>query len=101
MDVLVANLREAYRVSINDLAWDDAGHPAARWPNWTDSPPRSAIRPSGATTRRWPSAGMTCTATSSGAPGSTDRELGKLGGPVDRDEWLMTPQTVNAYYNPG
>jgi putative endopeptidase len=30
-----------------------------------------------------------------------DRELGKLGGPVDRDEWFMTPQTVNAYYNPG
>ena len=27
-------------------------------------------------------------------------ELGKLGGPVDRDEWHMTPQTVNAYYNP-
>jgi predicted metalloendopeptidase len=24
-----------------------------------------------------------------------------LGGPVDRDEWFMTPQTVNAYYNPG
>jgi len=30
----------------------------------------------------------------------TDRELAKLGGPIDRDEWLMTPQTVNAYYNP-
>jgi putative endopeptidase len=30
-----------------------------------------------------------------------DRELSKLGGPVDRDEWFMTPQTVNAYYNPG
>ena len=30
-----------------------------------------------------------------------DRELGKLGGPVDRDEWFLTPQTVNAYYNPG
>ncbi|GAA1051478.1 M13 family metallopeptidase [Dietzia natronolimnaea] len=27
-------------------------------------------------------------------------ELGKLGGPVDRGEWHMTPQTVNAYYNP-
>lgn len=24
----------------------------------------------------------------------------KLGTPVDRDEWHMTPQTVNAYYNP-
>ncbi|MFZ1361854.1 MAG: M13-type metalloendopeptidase [Candidatus Nanopelagicales bacterium] len=30
-----------------------------------------------------------------------DRELAKLGGPVDRDEWFMLPQTVNAYYNPG
>jgi len=29
-----------------------------------------------------------------------DRNLAKLGGPVDRTEWYMTPQTVNAYYNP-
>jgi len=27
-------------------------------------------------------------------------DLDKLGKPVDRDEWFMTPQTVNAYYNP-
>lgn len=27
-------------------------------------------------------------------------ELNKLGKPVDREEWGMTPQTVNAYYNP-
>ena len=26
-------------------------------------------------------------------------ELNKLGKPVDRSEWGMTPQTVNAYYN--
>ncbi|WP_298805710.1 M13 family metallopeptidase [uncultured Pseudokineococcus sp.] len=31
----------------------------------------------------------------------TDRELAKVGRPVDRDEWFMTPQTVNAYFNPG
>ncbi len=30
-----------------------------------------------------------------------DRDLAKLGKPVDRTEWGMTPQTVNAYYNPG
>ena len=30
-----------------------------------------------------------------------DRNLAKLGKPVDRQEWFMTPQTVNAYYNPG
>ncbi|HUJ61600.1 MAG TPA: M13 family metallopeptidase [Kofleriaceae bacterium] len=29
-----------------------------------------------------------------------DRRLARLGGPVDRDEWNMTPMTVNAYYNP-
>ena len=29
------------------------------------------------------------------------RMLDKLGQPVDRGEWAMTPQTVNAYYNPG
>jgi len=30
-----------------------------------------------------------------------DRDLNKIGQPVDRGEWFMTPQTVNAYYNPG
>ena len=30
----------------------------------------------------------------------TDRQLKKIGQPVDRSEWGMTPPTVNAYYNP-
>jgi putative endopeptidase len=29
-----------------------------------------------------------------------NRNVNKLGKPIDRDEWGMTPQTVNAYYNP-
>ncbi len=29
-----------------------------------------------------------------------DREMDKLGKKVDKSEWTMTPQTVNAYYNP-
>jgi putative endopeptidase len=28
------------------------------------------------------------------------RRVAKLGTPIDRNEWFMTPQTVNAYYNP-
>ena len=28
------------------------------------------------------------------------RQVARLDQPADRDEWLMTPQTVNAYYNP-
>ena len=31
----------------------------------------------------------------------SQRDIDKLGKPVDRTEWGMTPQTVNAYYNPG
>ncbi|MBQ0093012.1 MAG: M13 family metallopeptidase [Bacteroidales bacterium] len=30
----------------------------------------------------------------------TEDNLSKLGKPVDKEEWGMTPQTVNAYYNP-
>jgi putative endopeptidase len=30
----------------------------------------------------------------------TNRQLAKLGGPIDRTEWGMTPQTINAYNNP-
>ena len=30
-----------------------------------------------------------------------NREVAKIGAPLDREEWFMTPQTVNAYYNPG
>ncbi|XZE53302.1 M13 family metallopeptidase [Planctomycetaceae bacterium SH139] len=29
-----------------------------------------------------------------------NRQFEKLGGPIDRNEWHMTPQTINAYYNP-
>lgn len=29
-----------------------------------------------------------------------ERNINKLGKPIDREEWGMTPQTVNAYYNP-
>ena len=102
MDILVANLREAYRVSINDLVWmtpetrqralakldkftAKIGYPAT----WRDY---SALE-----IRRDDLYGNVVRGTAV----STQRELDKLGGPVDREEWFMTPQTVNAYYNPG
>ena len=31
---------------------------------------------------------------------ATRDQLAKVGKAVDPEEWLMTPQTVNAYYNP-
>ena len=35
-----------------------------------------------------------------GNAAEVDYELAKIGGPIDREEWQMTPQTVNAYYHP-
>ena len=103
MDELVANLLEAYRRSITDLDWMteetkqrafdklDTFRPEDRLPGEV---PR-LLRARG-------HAPTTCSATCSAATAfETDRELGKIGAPVDRDEWFMLPQTVNAYYNPG
>ncbi|TDH56763.1 peptidase M13 [Mycobacterium eburneum] len=102
MDVLVDNLREAYRVSITDLDWMT---PATReralakldkftakigYPTkWRDYSALVIDRADLYGNYR------------RGYAVNHDRELAKLGGPVDRDEWFMTPQTVNAYYNPG
>jgi putative endopeptidase len=102
MDELVDNLREAYRVSISELAWmtpetreralakldkftPKIGYPA----RWRDYSALVVDRDDlYGNYRRGYAVGY-------------ERELAKLGGPVDRDEWFMTPQTVNAYYNPG
>ncbi|MBJ7340073.1 M13 family metallopeptidase [Mycolicibacterium sp.] len=102
MDELVANLREAYRVSISDLAWMtpetreralaklDKFTPKIGYPvRWRDYPGLVIDR-----------ADLYGNYKRGNAVGY-DHELAKLGGPVDRDEWFMTPQTVNAYYNPG
>ena len=102
IDELVANLREAYRVSINQLDWmtpetrqralakldkftPKIGYPA----KWRDYSTLVIDR------------GDLYGNYRRGYIVNSDRELAKLGGPVDRDEWFMTPQTVNAYYNPG
>ena len=101
MDELIANLIEAYRRSITELPWmsettkaralekldaftPKVGHPETfRDYSALETDPHDLVGNS----RRALSFAM-------------DRELAKIGGPIDRDEWYMTPQTVNAYYNP-
>jgi len=101
MEELVANLIEAYRISINAIDWmSDATKlkaleklskftPKIGYPNkWRDysaleTNPNDLFANIGHVTKF-----------------QRDFELAKIGKPVDRDEWHMTPQTVNAYYNP-
>jgi putative endopeptidase len=101
MATLVQNLLEAYRQSISVLDWMspatrkraleklDTFNPKIGYPNkWKDYSSLELkaddllgnVRRTG----EW----------------ATDYELAKLGKPVDRDEWFMPPQMVNAYYNP-
>ena len=101
MEKLVQNLLAAYRQSIDTLDWMSPEtkkeaqiklakfRPKIGYPNkWKDY---STVRIS-----------------AEDLVGNVDRanqfdydfEIAKLGKPVDREEWGMTPQTVNAYYNP-
>ena len=103
MDVLVANLVEAYRQSITTLTWmTEATRGARPGEARRSSRRRSATRSSGGTTRASRSTRPTCSANvRATSEFEFQRELGKIGKPLDRDEWFMTPQTINAYYNPG
>ncbi len=102
MDELVANLLAAYRESISALDWMNADTKAKAYDKLDTFRPKigyperfrdySALE----VTRDDLFANVVAV-----GGFSTDRELRKIGSPVDRDEWFMLPQTVNAYYNPG
>ena len=101
MDVLVANLLKAFDTSIDELAWMGPetkqqahdkvrnftvkiGYPT-KWKDYT-----------GLVTSKDDLLGNVLRAREV----NVKRELVKVGQPVDKTEWGMTPQTVNAYYNP-
>jgi predicted metalloendopeptidase len=98
---LVANLREAYRTSIDALEWmgpetkKKAQEKLARftpkvgYPNkWRDY---SKVQ-----ITKYDLVGNVINAFQN----ENSYQLGKAGKPVDPEEWGMTPQTINAYYNP-
>ncbi len=99
---LVANLVEAYRRDIADLHWMTPATRAKALEKLELFTPKIGYP------ERWRDyAGLELRADDllgnvrAAYAFETDRMWRKLGSPVDRDEWFMTPQTVNAYYNPG
>ncbi|CAN5172074.1 M13 family metallopeptidase [soil metagenome] len=102
MDVLVANLVEAYRLSITDLPWMTADTKARALEKLSKFTPKIGYpvkwRDYSSLEIREDDLIGNVRATSEF---EFQRELGKIGKPLDRDEWFMTPQTINAYYNPG
>ena len=101
MEKLVANLIEAYRISINELEWMSPDTKVKALEKL------GKFRPKIGYPDKWRdySALQTTADDLYGNVGRVvkfqrDHELSKIGKPVDRDEWHMAPQTVNAYYNP-
>ncbi|MET7770433.1 M13 family metallopeptidase [Nocardia sp. NPDC005366] len=99
---LVANLQEAYRRNIAELEWMGPETRKAALAKLEKFTPKIGYPD------RWRDYSAVIIDPAdlvgnyrSGYAAEHDRDLNKLGGPVDRDEWFMTPQTVNAYYNPG
>jgi putative endopeptidase len=101
MDQLVANLLKAFDVSIDELDWMSAdtkraahdkvrnftvkiGYPV-KWKEY----PGLVLRPDDLVGNVLRARDV-----------NVQREIAKVGKPVDKTEWGMTPQTVNAYYNP-
>lgn len=101
MDVLIENLRNGFRVGIEELEWmTDATKAEAQnklakfttkigYPEeWKDYSGVEVLENdlvgNVMRSRRF----------------EHNREVSKLGQPIDRGEWYMTPHTVNAYYNP-
>ena len=100
MQDLVENLRAAFKDGIDGLEWmgEDTkkqaqyklakfnpkiGYPD-KWESYDGlSVDRDDVMATIKSARKW----------------NLQDELSKLGAPIDRDEWGMTPQTVNAYYN--
>jgi len=101
MEALVDNLLKAYEISIKELDW------------MTEETKKKALEKLSKFTAKiaYPDKWRDFSAleigndlhTNLGNIAKFERayELNKLGGPINRDEWGMTPQTVNAYYSPG
>lgn len=98
---LVEDIREAYRVRITNLTWmsdstkqkalaklNAMGKKVGYPDHWKDFSEMEISKESFVqnlmNANKW----------------SHNRDMAKLGKPVDRTEWEMTPQTYNAYYNP-
>ena len=101
MDTLVANLRAALKSKLETSTWMDDPtrkealakldkfEPRVGYPDkWRDYS-ALAIEP-----------GKLFESLRASQKYEWDRNVAKLKGPVDRTEWMMTPQTVDAYYNP-
>ena len=101
MDVLVANLVKAYQDSVKALDWMSEETKAEALDKLSKFEPKIGYPNNfrayeGVTIARDDYFGNLMRIREA----DVERDISRHGGPVDRDEWGMNPQTVNAYYTP-
>ena len=101
MDVLVANLVKAYQDSVKALDWMSEETKAEALDKLSKFEPKIGYPKNfrayeGVTIARDDYFGNLMRIREA----DVERDISRHGGPVDRDEWGMNPQTVNAYYTP-
>jgi putative endopeptidase len=100
MDELVANLRIALGQSIDEISWMGAETKAQAHAKLASFDPKIGYRPNLETYDGLAiSAGDPIANRMAAAKWQQADNVAKLGEPIDRTEWGMLPQTVNAYYN--
>jgi putative endopeptidase len=101
MQKLVGNLRDALKVRLEKLDWMGADTKAKAIEKWDSFMPKIGYPDKW---RSWDGLATTRDGYVQNVLAATKFNyawlMGKVGKPVDRTEWGMTPQTVNAYYNP-
>lgn len=101
MDKLVVNLRKAMAISIQQNDWMSAATKKEAQAKLDAFDPKIGYRDNLEVYEGLELAANTPLANRiAAAKWQNDYRLGQLGGPIDRTEWGMLPQTVNAYYNP-
>lgn len=101
-ETLVENIRDAYKERIAKLAWMSDSTKAKAYAKL------AKIKPKVGFPDKWKDFSAMQISRASYVENVQhahewwhNYEVNKLGKPVDRDEWQMSPQTYNAYYNPG
>ena len=102
METLVQNLRDALKGRLENLAWMSPETKKKALEKW------AAFTPKIGYPDKWRRLGPAWTTSRDSYIGNVlaanefnyKWQMGKIGKPVDKTEWGMSPQTVNAYYNP-
>ena len=101
MDALVDRLLDAYRDSITTLAWMSEETKAKALEKLATFTPKIGYPEKWRDYSTLTVSDDVVANVEAASEFEFQRELAKIGRPIDRAEWFMTPQTVNAYYNPG